>query len=60
MWWLIGTLMAMPTKDLERTINRAVKRVQRRRLFGTVVLVSYKGEIVYQNASGWLNVQEKN
>ena len=59
MWWLIGTLMAMPTKDLERTINRAVKRVQRRRLAGTVVLVSYKGEIVYQNASGWLNVQER-
>ena len=31
MWWLIGTLMAMPTKDLERTMC-AVKRVQRRRL----------------------------
>ena len=38
---------------LQRVVKRSVRRIQRRRLMGSVVLISYKGDIVYLDRKGW-------
>lgn len=60
LWWMMGLVWAGPNQGmLEKKLDRAVRRIQRRRLAGTVVLVSYQGETIYYKASGWQNRQTK-
>ena len=40
---------------LSRVINRTVRRIQRRRIMGSVVLVAHNDEIVYVDSRGWLH-----
>ncbi len=44
---------------LQRVVKRTVRRIQRRRIMGSVVLVSYQGQIVYLDSKGWQNKKEK-
>lgn len=44
---------------LQRVVKRTVRRIQRRRIMGSVVLVSYQGQIVYLDSKGWQNKKTK-
>ena len=40
---------------LNRVVNRTVRRIQRRRIMGSVVLVAHRDQIVYVDSRGWLH-----
>ena len=44
---------------LNRVVNRTVRRIQRRRIMGSVVLVAHKDKIVYVDSRGWLHKKER-
>ena len=44
---------------VERVVNRTVRRIQRRRIMGSVVLISYKGDVIYLDRRGWQNKKIK-
>ncbi len=44
---------------VQRVVNRSTRRIQWRRLMGSVVLVSYKGELIYLDTRGWQNKKER-
>ena len=43
---------------VQRVVNRTVRRIQRRRIMGSVVLISYKGDVIYLDRRGWQNTLE--
>ena len=66
--WIQVTFAKTPSSDyvsesvrseeydgLSRVINRTVRRIQRRRIMGSVVLVAHNDEIVYVDSRGWLH-----
>ena len=44
---------------LNRVVNRTVRRIQRRRIMGSVVLVAHQDQIVYVDSRGWLHKKER-
>ena len=46
-------------EKLNRVVNRTVRRIQRRRIMGSVVLVVHNDHVVYLDSKGWLHKKER-
>ena len=57
--YVSGAVHAEEYESLSRVINRTVRRLQRRRIMGSVVLVAHKDKIVYVDSKGWLDKKER-
>ena len=45
--------------NLSRVVNRTVRRIQRRRIMGSVVLIAHEDQIVYVDSKGWLHKKKR-
>lgn len=46
-------------RTLTRVVSRTVRRIQRRRIMGSVVLVAHNDRVVYLDSKGWLHKKER-
>ena len=57
--YVSDTVHAEEYDRLSRVVNRTVRRLQRRRIMGSVVLIAHKDRIVYLDSRGWLHKKER-